>query len=81
MLFVDGNILFSYTGVQQDDPLGPLLFSLVLQKIINKIVEECPDLLINSWYFHDNTLVGDSNTINKVLQILYTHGPPKKVFI
>ena len=81
MLFVDGNILFSYTGVQQDDPLGPLLFSLVLQKIINKIVEECPDLLINSWYLDDGTLVGDSNTINKVLQILSTHGPPNGLYL
>ena len=37
LLFLADYILFSFTGVQQ----GPLLFSLVLQKIINQIVEEC----------------------------------------
>ena len=37
----------SETGVQQGDPLGPLFFDLVLQKILSAIDadDECQDLL------------------------------------
>ena len=43
-------VLSSELGVQQGDPLGPLLFSLVLHKLICMIIEdmECSQLLLNS---------------------------------
>ena len=52
--------LFSELGVQQGDPLGPLLFSLVLQKLAASIDadDECIDLLFHSWYLDDGVLAG-----------------------
>ena len=41
-LFSEDSFFLSCTGVQQGDPLGPLLFALVLHSIIFKIKEECP---------------------------------------
>ena len=34
LFFNDGELLASQTGVQQGDPLGPLLFSLALRCIL-----------------------------------------------
>ena len=36
--------LDSLEGVQQGDPLGPLFFSVVIQRIIRLISIQCPDL-------------------------------------
>ena len=53
-------VLSSELGVQRGDPLGPLLFSLVLHKLIRTIIEdtECSQLLLNLWYLDDGVLSG-----------------------
>ena len=47
-------------GVQQGDPLGHLLFSLVLQKIIDAIDadDECLHILFQAWCLDDGVLAG-----------------------
>eukprot|EP00731_Ephydatia_muelleri_P031035 Em0022g549a len=48
----------SECGVQQDDPLGPLLFSLALHKLVSSIDADdgCSDLLLQTWYLDDGSL-------------------------
>ncbi|KAL5469375.1 hypothetical protein EMCRGX_G030626 [Ephydatia muelleri] len=50
--------LSSESGVQQGDPLGSLLFALVLHKVISAIDtdDECLDLLYQAWYMDDGVL-------------------------
>eukprot|EP00731_Ephydatia_muelleri_P003659 Em0001g3659a len=50
--------LSSQSGVQQGDLLGPILFALVLQKLISTIDadDECLQLLLQAWYLDDGVL-------------------------
>ena len=57
------DIIYSSTGVQQGDPLGPLLFAICLHLLIRRIEEAAPDLLINVWYLDDGVLVGDPKSV------------------
>ena len=68
--------LSSSIGVQQGDPLAPLLFSLVLHPLATRIKAECPDLIFNAWYLDDGTFIGPRASILKVIDILKTYGPP-----
>ena len=67
-------VISSQSGVQQGDPLGPLLFSLPLLLIIEEIKKEC-DLLLNVWYLDDGTLLGTAPEIAKALEIIQKKGP------
>ncbi|GKE51674.1 putative reverse transcriptase domain-containing protein [Tanacetum coccineum] len=58
-LYIGDTHIWSATGVQQGDPLGPLLFALVLHPLIHKIRDSCK-LLLYAWYLDDGTVIGDS---------------------
>ena len=47
-------MLHSAFGVQQGDPLGPLVFSLVLYSVLKSFVEDvhCNFMGLNCWYIH-----------------------------
>ena len=51
--------LSSQFGVQQGDPLRPMLIALVLQKLISTIDvdDECLQLLLQAWYLDDGVLL------------------------
>ena len=68
----------SEIGVQQGDPLGPLLFCLVLQQIISAIAEDvdCESLLFHHWYIDDGVVAGPVAAIARVLAIIQESGPP-----
>jgi hypothetical protein len=68
-LYVGDEQLSSERGVQQGDPLGPFLFALVIQPIIDEVEAEC-DLAINLWYLDDGTLAGHPEEVRKALQII-----------
>ena len=63
----------SCEGVQQGDPLGPFLFSLGIQNIINDCKSE-----FNCWYLDDGSLAGDVKTVledaTKITNVLQSHG-------
>ena len=52
--------MWSTTGVQQGDPLGPLLSALVLHPLVHRI-RDCCQLLFHAWYLDDGTVIGDTN--------------------
>ena len=46
------------TGVQQGDPIGPLLFALVVDQIASEVVSEQ-----NVWYLNDATISGSPESV------------------
>ena len=61
----DGHIM-SATGVQQVEPLGPLLFALMLHPLIHHIIDSCK-FVLHAWYLNDETLVEGSEEVVKLL--------------
>ena len=62
-------------GVQQGDPLGPLLFSLVLHPLALKIQESFPRLDLCVWYLDDGTIVGPVDVVFQAFKLLQVEGP------
>ena len=67
----------SCCGVQQGDPLGPLCFALALHRIVERIAEEVPGLLMNAWYLDNGTLCGSGKDLLKALRIIEEDGPAR----
>ncbi|PNY15245.1 auxilin-like protein [Trifolium pratense] len=63
-LYIGDDHIMSSTGVQQGDPLGPLLFALVLHPLI-----------LHAWHLDDGTVVGDSREVAKAFDIIRETGP------
>ncbi|GJV46420.1 reverse transcriptase domain-containing protein [Tanacetum coccineum] len=75
-LYYGEHTLWSCQGVQQGDPLGPLLFSLVLHPLICKIRDSF-SLSLHAWYLDDGTIVGDTVVVGKTLEAgLHVFFPP-----
>ena len=72
--------LSSTSGVQQGDPLGSLLFSLVIHPVIIEIENACESLSFNKWYLDDGALAGSKTSIDQALSILNNQGPPLGLF-
>ena len=75
LLWLKDVILFSSEGVQQGDPLGPLLFALTLHLLVTKISADCPLLALNGWYLDDGTIIGPRSEVRKALAIIQELGP------
>ncbi|GJT36955.1 putative reverse transcriptase domain-containing protein [Tanacetum coccineum] len=73
-LYYGDHTLWSCQGVQQGDPLSPLLFSLVLHPLICKIRDSF-SLSLHAWYLDDGTIVGDTVVVGKVLKLIIKDEP------
>ena len=54
----NGDLIWSDSGVQQGDPLGPLLFSLAIHDIAASMNSN-----FNVWYLDDATIAGDARSV------------------
>ena len=68
--------------VQQGDPLGPLLFCLVLHKVVTAIAADsiCSHSF-HSWYTDDRVIAGPKQAALQALSIIKQLGPPLGLFI
>ena len=73
-LYYREHTLWSHQGVQQGDPLGPLLFALVLHPLICKIRDSF-SLSFQAWYLDDGTIIGDTLVVGKALELIMADGP------
>ena len=73
ILLGDGYSLDSTRGVQQGDVLGPALFAIALQPVIERLRDG--GLELNIWYLDDGLLVGNVNAVKAALTLLKEHLP------
>ena len=68
----------SASGVQEGDPLGPLLFSFFLHVTLQAIVADpqCTDLTSICWYLDDGALAGTRASLIKALEVIQEHNLP-----
>jgi hypothetical protein len=76
-LFVRGEKpIMSCKGVRQGDPLGPYLFALTAQKLVEAInAQFAGKLKMNVWYLDDGTIVCKSCLLPELFQFIVNYIP------
>ena len=71
-LFCEGTVLpfGSAQGVQQGDPLGPLLFSLGLLGVCRTLKQGLAQGSLAVWYLDDGTVVGEAKELTKAWKLI-----------
>ena len=72
--YVGPHVVESTTGVQQGDPLSPMLFALSIQPLISDIDRDCPDMH-QGWYLDDGTFVGPLSVVQRAVQAVVDRAP------
>ena len=74
LLHFGDHMTLSKCDAQQGDPLGPVLFSLTVHPIVERIKREVLDLNINVWYLDDGNLCGNPNNLLRAMKIVEEDG-------
>ena len=61
-------------GVQQGDPLGPLLFSVVVLELLDDI-GNTSDIQLSIWYLDDGTFIVKKGSVSNFLSLVISKGP------
>jgi hypothetical protein len=64
--------IMSQEGCQQGDPLGPILFSLVLHIVMLEVLRSHPSLPISVSYLDDGSLLGPPQVVAQAFETLVT---------
>ncbi|KAA8490703.1 Retrotransposable element [Porphyridium purpureum] len=64
------HVLKSESGVQQGDPLAPLLFSLALHRQTRDITHAPGQALVQCWYLDDGAIAGPVHSLVAFLEVL-----------
>ncbi len=73
LLYDHEHVIWSESGVQQGDPLGPLYFCCGLNPLVNEIQALNPEY--NKWYMDDGGIIGSVELLKKVWKLLKERGP------
>ena len=73
--------ILSKSAVQQCDPLGPLLFRLVVLELLDEIDNQISDLRLQIWYLDDGTFIGTRSSIASQLDSLQSTGPKYGLYL
>ncbi|KAJ0925109.1 putative reverse transcriptase domain, exostosin [Helianthus annuus] len=79
-LYVGNECIGATTGVQQGEPLGPLLFALALHPLILRVQNRCK-LPFHAWYLDDGTIIGNASEVAKALDIINEEGPSLGLYL
>ena len=66
------HFIFSEEGTQQGDPMGPLLFSIALKLLIDKL--DSKNLTLNKWYLDDGNIAGKVKFVANAYKTLVKEG-------
>ena len=71
-------VVWSTQGVQQGDPMGPFLFALGIQDVINLLPK---DMLLHRWYLDDGVLMGTLPQLHHAIELLEAHFPQRGLVV
>ena len=68
------HVISSQAGVQQGDPLGPLIFSLTVQTVLEELAADT-SLDLHAFYSDDGFLAGPTESVARALAMLQRRRP------
>ena len=75
-LYFGSFLLSSSSGVQQGDPLGPMLFALAIHPVVRQL-SLVPGVDVSAWYLDDGTIAGTQQGVCSALHAITSLGPPR----